>query len=139
MDVLEKWNRRFAEQSWNLWSWYTLWAIGARDQARILFQRARRSQRRQPLDQRLIVIAPHRFQHIVEFRAEHDLRGLFRMDRAAKFRQIRHPDIVHVGNCRAVGLHPFQIVRRAFRHEHPVQGRQHLQNLEVLDFSSFVL
>ncbi len=29
--IYEDLNRRFAEESWNLWSWYTLWAIGARD------------------------------------------------------------------------------------------------------------
>lgn len=30
--IYEDLNRRFADQSWNLWSWYTLWAIGARDE-----------------------------------------------------------------------------------------------------------
>ena len=28
--IYEDLNRRFAEESWNLWSWYTLWAIGAK-------------------------------------------------------------------------------------------------------------
>ena len=32
--IYEDLNRRFADQAWNLWSWYTLWAIGAREQVR---------------------------------------------------------------------------------------------------------
>ena len=32
--IYEDLNRRFADQAWNLWSWYTLWAVAAKPDVR---------------------------------------------------------------------------------------------------------